>query len=90
MTMKDYKRLYVDEEVIVKLSEEGIHTLYYYFKVNNLVDLKNKLGHFFDAETLEFHSPLGDLINIFGDDIFTEGFEPFEDGCVYIPEKNLK
>ena len=90
MTMKNCKRLYIDKEVIVKLTEEGIQSLYYYFEVNNLVDLKKKLGPFFDDEALEFHSPLGDLINIFGDDIFSEGFEPFKDDCVYIPEKNLK
>ena len=90
MTMKDYKRIYVSDDVIVQLTEEGIHSLCYYFGVDNLKDLKKKLGNFLDAEALEFRAPLGDLINIFGADIFSEGFEPFKDGCVYIPKKSLK
>ena len=90
MTMKNCKRIYLTEEVVVQLTPEGIQSLYYYYKVDNLKDLKKTLGKFFDLESKEFRAPLGDLINIFGDDIFMEGFDPFKDSCVYIPEKSLK
>ena len=90
MTMKNCKRIYLSEEVTVKLTSEGIQSLYYYFKVDNLKDLKKRLGKFIDIESKEFRTPLYDLINIFGDDIFMEGFDPFEDGCIYISENCLK
>ena len=89
MTMKNCKRIYLTDEVIVKLNSEGIQSLYYFYKVDNLKDLKKTLGDFFDIDSKEFRSPLGDLINIFGEDVFMEGFDPFEDSCVYIPNESL-
>lgn len=88
MTMKSNQRINLSDEVIVKLTESGIESLFYFYKMDNLKDLKELLGDKLDIEVKEFHSTLADLINVFGDDLFFDEFSPFLDNCIYLPKKS--
>ncbi|MBP3256267.1 MAG: hypothetical protein J6M60_07290 [Clostridia bacterium] len=87
MTMKSNQRINLSDEVIVKLTESGIESLFYFYKRDNLKDLKELLGDKLDIEIKEFRSTLADLINVFGDDIFIDDFIPFDGNCIYLPPK---
>ena len=88
MTMKSNQRINLSDEVIVKLTKSGVESLFYFYKKDNLKDLNELLGDKFDIETKEFRSTLADLINVFGDDLFFDEFNPFLDNCIYLPKNS--
>lgn len=90
MNMKNCKRIFLTDEVVIKLTKAGINSLLYYYKVATTKDLKKILGKNLNLTKREFHAPLCDIINIFGDDVFMDNLNPFENCCIYIPEISLK
>lgn len=90
MNMKNCKRINLTDEVVIKLTTAGIDSLFYYYKTSTIKDLKHLLGKNLNISKQEFHAPLCDIINIFGDDVFMDKLNPFQDCCIYIQEDNLK
>ena len=87
MIMKNCKKVSLESPVVVKLTEEGLRILC----CNRTIDeAKKYFGKNLDLETREVRMPLADVINIFGEYPFMEGFDPFEDACIYIPEDSLE
>ena len=87
MNIKDCKKVFIGNDVIVKLTDQGLNIL---CSSRSLKEVKNYFGNKLDLETKEVRLPLGDLINIFGEYPFMEGFDPFEDAYIYIPDENLE
>ena len=88
MSMRSNQRINLSDEVVVQLTESGVESLFYFYKKDNLKDLKKYLGDKLDIKTKEFRAPLSNLINIFGDDIFIDELNPFENYCIYLTQKN--
>ncbi|MBP3256266.1 MAG: hypothetical protein J6M60_07285 [Clostridia bacterium] len=87
MNMENCKKIFIGNEVIVKLTDEGLNML---CCNRSLEEVKKYFGEKLNLETKEVRLPLGDLINIFGEYPFMEGFLPFEDEYIYIPDENLE
>lgn len=90
MNMKNCKRINLTDEVVIKLTTAGINSLFYYYRTDNLKGLKHVLGKNLNLTKKEFHAPLCDIINIFGDDVFMDKLNPFQDCCIYVRDTNLK
>ena len=87
MNIENCKKIFIGKDVIVKLTDEGLNML---CCNRSLEEIKNYFGEKLDLETKEVQLPLADLINIFGEYPFMEGFQPFDDEYIYIPNENLE
>ena len=85
--MENCRKISLNSKVIVKLTEEGLNILCFN---HTLESTKEYFGDNLDLETREVRMPLADVINIFGEYPFMEGFDPFEDAYIYIPEESLE
>lgn len=90
MTMRNYKRIDLTEEVVIRLTKAGINSLFYYYRTYTLKGLKQVLGKNLNISKKEFHAPLCDIINIFGEDVFMDKLNPFQDCCIYIKDNTEK
>ena len=88
--MKNYKKIELDKEVIVRLTDKGINTLCNFYCENNIKSLKKHLKKNLNLKTKELKVSLADLITIFGERPFIKGSEPFENCCIYIAEENIE
>ena len=87
MNLENCKKISLNSPVILKLTEEGLSTLCFH---HTLESTKEYFGDNLDLETREVRMPLADVINIYGEGPFMEGFDPFVDAYIYIPEDSLE